>query len=69
MKDQQDLQQFISEDPWLLNLNYERVVELPHNGLEVQLGDHDRSGLISRDTISRCSVVVEFTFAPFYREN
>lgn len=69
MKNEKDLQIFISDHPWLLNLNYERVVELKNGGIEYQIGDQKRADLILRDRVSRSPVVVEFKFTPFYREN
>lgn len=66
---EKDLQLFISTHPWLLNLYYERVVELKNSGIEYQIGDQKRADLILRDRVSQSPVVVEFKFTPFYREN
>jgi hypothetical protein len=63
------LQHFIADNPWLLNLNYERVVELKDTGIEYQVGDQKRADLILRDRVSYSPVVVEFKFKPFDREN
>src|ERR1017187_2761532 len=69
MNDEQELQDFIADNPWLLNPNYERVPELADVDLEYQAGDQTRIDLILRDRVSRSPVVVEFKFTPFYREN
>src|SRR6266404_6131275 len=69
MNNEQELQNFIAENPWLLNPNYERVPELTNVDLEYQAGDQTRIDLILRDRVSRSPVVVEFKFTPFFREN
>ena len=69
LKDEKQLQHFIANFPWLLNLDYERVVALKDGGIEYQIGDQKRIDLILRDRRSGCPVIVEFKFTPFYREN
>ncbi|MCD8534175.1 MAG: DUF4263 domain-containing protein [Verrucomicrobia bacterium] len=69
MQNENELQQFIAENPWLLNTDYESVPELPRCGLEYPAGDQRRIDLILRDRIHRTPVVVEFKAKPFLREN
>ena len=68
MKTEQELQLFIAENPWLINLNYEIVPDLPNNGIEFRI-NNQRIDLILRDKISKCPVILEFKFVNFYREN
>lgn len=69
MHNKSDLQTFIAENPWLLNINYENIPELPNNGLEFQIGSQNRIDLILRDKVNSNPIIVEFKFTPFYREN
>lgn len=69
MTSESDLQNFIADNPWLLNSNYEPVAKLPNGGKEYQIGSQKRIDLILKDKIHMMPVVVEFKFVPFYREN
>lgn len=69
MNSERDLQQFIAENPWLLNPNYEAVPQMPNNGMEYQIGSQQRIDLILRDKVNKAPVVVEFKFQPMIREN
>jgi len=69
MQKESELQEFIAENPWLLNMNYETVPELPNNGIEFRIGELNRIDLILRDKVNFNPIIVEFKFTPFYREN
>jgi hypothetical protein len=69
INDEKELQNFIADNPWLLDINYENVPSLNNNGLEYQAGDKKRIDLILKDRISNRPIIVEFKFSPFYREN
>lgn len=69
INNEQDLQKFISTNPWLININYEIVPELYNGGMEYITSNQKRIDLILRDRIIGNPVIVEFKFVPFYREN
>ena len=69
MQKEYELQTFIAENPWLLNINFETVPELPNNGIEFQIGEQNRIDLVLRDKVNHNPIIVEFKFSPFYREN
>lgn len=69
MNNEQELQYFIAENPWLLNLNYENVPDITNKGIEYQIGNQQRIDLILRDKINKYPIIIEFKHTPFYREN
>jgi hypothetical protein len=69
MKDEKDLQTFVASNPWLLDLNYERIPSLDRNGTEYFTTNRKRFDLVLRNRATGCPVIVEFKFVPFYREN
>lgn len=66
---ERDIQELIADYPWLLNLNYETVAELPKKGQEYVTSDQKRIDLVLRERITHRPVLVEFKAVPFYREN
>lgn len=69
INNERDLQEFIALNPWLINLNYETIPNLPNNGMEYITSNQKRIDLILRDRVIGNPVIVEFKFTPFYREN
>lgn len=60
--DEKDIQNFIAQYPWLLDLKYEIIPELNKNGLEYYIEGKKRTDLILRDNVTKCPVIVEFKF-------
>ncbi len=66
---EKDIQNLIADFPWLLNLNYSTIPELPNKGMEYTTTSSKRIDLILRDTITNRPVLVEFKATEFNREN
>lgn len=66
---EKEIQKLIADYPWLLNMNYESVPELPNSGMEFVISGKNRIDLVLRDRITGRPIFVEFKKVPFYREN
>jgi hypothetical protein len=69
MKNENELQTFIAENPWLLNLNYEALTGLPNRGLQFSAGNVQGIDLFFKDKVNKQPVIVEFKHGDFIREN
>jgi hypothetical protein len=69
IREEKDIQRFISNFPWILNINYRNVPELDKNGLEYYINGNKRTDLILKDCITNCPVVVEFKYWDLKRED
>jgi len=67
--DEKSIQEFISEFPWLLNINYESVPELKKKGMEHIISDQKRIDLILRDSITNRPIIIEFKAVKFNRQD
>lgn len=64
-----DIQRFIAQYPWLLNLRYQNVPELKKNGLEYYVEGNKRTDLILKDNVTNYPVVVEFKYWDLKRQD
>jgi hypothetical protein len=69
MDNEKQLQEFIADCPWLINVNYESIPQLPNKGQEYYLSGQRRIDLILRDKVNKIPIIVEFKFNNFSREN
>lgn len=66
---EKEVQELITDFPWLLNLDYENIPQLKNKGMEYRLSESKRADLILRDRRTGKPVIVEFKAVPFYRES
>ncbi|MDD2497869.1 MAG: hypothetical protein PHY90_07055 [Desulfitobacteriaceae bacterium] len=66
---EKQVQEFIADFPWLLNLDYETIPELKNKGMEYGLYANKRADLLLRDRKTGRLVIVEFKKVEFNREN
>jgi len=71
VKRELDIQSFIGEYPWLLNINYQNIPELQDESsdMEVHIEGNNRIDLILRDVSSGYPVIVEFKKNDLNRDN
>ncbi|GMO40299.1 MAG: hypothetical protein Ta2F_16480 [Termitinemataceae bacterium] len=57
-----DIQKFIADFPWLLNINYQNIPELKdiNSDMELHIEGNKRPDLILRDSLTGFPVIVEF---------
>ncbi len=67
--EEKKVQELITDFPWLLNINYERIPELQNKGMEYNISESKRIDLLLRDKLSGRPVLIEFKAVPYYREN
>lgn len=66
---EEDVQKLIADYPWLLNIDYEVVLDFSNKGMEYPLSSGKRADLILRDKASGRPVIVEFKAVPFNRQD
>jgi len=59
---EKDIQLFIADNPWLINVNYQNVPELKDNDedMELHIEGNKRPDLILKDTLTGDPVIIEF---------
>jgi hypothetical protein len=70
IQEEKDIQTLIFDNPWLLDLNFERIVSRTlNNGWEVELPFGNRIDVLLKHRIDNRPIIVEFKKGDFYREN
>ncbi|MCL2042786.1 MAG: DUF4263 domain-containing protein [Treponema sp.] len=66
-----DIQKFISEYPWLINLNYQNIPELKefNKDKEFYIEGNKRIDLILKDSVTGFPVIIEFKRGDLTRDN